>query len=257
MTVETPRRRNFLRFSLRTLLIGMVVCGVVLGIAARVHSRAQRQKQILEAAAKVGGNIRYDFECHSESRWYAVQRSLAPRLGADYVGQPLILNFPMTPPSSWREPLRAATVLQSIEYFSACCEDLKRADVEQLAKLSRLKQIHFHYNSDLPDLQPLARLQHLELLGLQSSGVTPAKLAALPQLPKLKLIDLCRSDATDEVIPLLATFPSLEELHVEGSEITAAGLAGLKPSRSLKLLHVDRTQASVQAQLPGVTISIK
>ena len=258
MSAQVPRPgRNFLRFSLRTLLVGMVVCGIVLGFAARVHSRAQRQKQILVATAKARGNIRYDFECYSESPWYAAQRWLAPKIGADYVGNVQILNFAGTAATDWRKPLAAATELQSIEYFSACCQGLEPSDIDHLGKLSRLKELHLHHHRDLPALQPLAGLQHLELLGLQVRGVTSEKLAGLERLPKLKILDLCRSDAADEIVPLLAAFPALEELHAEASKITATGLAGLSKSKSLRVLHVDDTQVSVQKDLPGVTVCLK
>ncbi|WP_254511697.1 hypothetical protein [Anatilimnocola floriformis] len=258
MPAETARPgRNFLRFSLRTLLVGMVVCGAVSGFAARVHSRAQRQKQILIDAARIGGSIRYDYECYSESPWYTAQRWLAPKIGPDYVGSVLILNFHATPPREWRKVLPAAAELQSIDHFAACCEELEASDIELLSKFTRMKQIHFHYCSEVPSLEAFGKLQQLELLSIHSSGVTSAKLAPLQQLPNFKTLDLCNSDATDEVVPLLATFTALEELHAEGSEMTAAGLAGLSKSKSLRVLCVDHTQQSVRDALTGVTVSLK
>lgn len=70
------------------------------------------------------------------------------------------------------------------------------------------------------------------------------------------MLGIAGSDATDEIIPLLATLPHLEELHVENSEITTAGLAGLKDSKSLKRLQVDSSQKGVKELLPGVEILI-
>src|SRR5262249_2064749 len=66
------------RFSLRVLLLVMLVCGGLFGFAARIHARATRQRQILAAVASAGGHVRYDFECFSESRYYAPHRWLAP-----------------------------------------------------------------------------------------------------------------------------------------------------------------------------------
>ena len=97
------------RFSLRTLLIVMATAGVLLAMAARVHSRGQRQRQILAAASEVGGDARYDFECN-KSRYYAAQRWLAPRIGADYVGQVQHLTYRAHGSPEWRQSIAAATV---------------------------------------------------------------------------------------------------------------------------------------------------
>lgn len=249
-----------LRFSLRALLLVTLFAGVLLGFAARVHSRGSRQRQVLVAAAKAGGHVRYDFECYSESPYYAVQRGLAPRIGPDLVGNVLILNFDSSSPRRWRTSLPQVTELQSIQYFSACGSGLEPEDIEHLSRLQQLKELHLQYSQDLPDLRPLANLSHLELLGVNSCrGVTAAKLQAFRSLPRLKKIDLCCSDATDEIVPLLAKFPALEEIHVEASNITAAGLVQLKSSKSLRVIHLDasQAQAEITQQLPGLRWEVK
>ena len=248
------------RFSLRSLLLFMLLAGVVLGFAARLHSRGSRQRQVLVVASKAGGRVRYDFECYSESPYYAAQRWLAPRIGPDLVGNVLILNFDSASPRRWRTSLPQVTELQSIQYFSACCSGLEPADIEQLGQLRQLKELHFQYAQDLPDLRPLANLPHLELLGVNSCRrVTATKLQALRSLPRLKKIDLCNSDAADEILPLLAEFPALEELHVEASQITATGLTQLKSSKSLRTIHLNAEQAAegIAEQLPQFSWEVK
>jgi hypothetical protein len=242
------------RFSLRTLLIVMATAGVLLAMAARVHSRGQRQRQILAAASEVGGDASYDFECN-KSRYYAAQRWLAPRIGADYVGQVQHLTYRAHGSPEWRQSIAAATELTSIEQFSACCHEIEQQDIEQFARLPALKQLSLLHVRTLPVLTPLAKLEHLEQFVLSSCHeVTAEKLRPLQQLRKLRIISLSYTDAGDELIPVLASFPALEELHVGDCEITTAGLAGLKSSRSLRTLYVDDSQIKAKETLPGVNV---
>ena len=223
----------------------MLLVGCLLGFAARVHSRGTRQRHILEQAAEVGGHIVYDFEDRlNESRWSATQRWFAPHLGADMVGNVVALEFPGTPACNWRQPVKLAAELPSVETFAACCEGLIPEDLESLARLPNLKRINLYHVHTLPNLQPLTRLSHLETLKLGGGeGATAARLAPLRNLPRLRALNLNYTDATDELIPLLCAFPALEELQVSGTEITAGGLARLRDSKTLRILYVDATQA--------------
>jgi hypothetical protein len=242
------------RFSLRTLILAMAASAMLLAVVARVHSRGHRQRQILAAAAEVGGFARYDFECYEKSRWYAGQRWLAPRIGADFVGQVLELNYRASGTPEWRQSVLDATELHSLEQFTACCHDIEQRDVEQFAKFSALKQLGLLHVRKLPNLSPLEKLVNLEEVRLSScDDVTSEKLRPLRQLPKLKVLDLRYTDAGDEIIPLLATFPALEELYVADCLITTTGLAGLKDSGSMRRLHVGDDQQAVK--LPGVEIA--
>jgi hypothetical protein len=123
-----------------------------------------------------------------------------------------------------------------------------------------MKQLGLQNSILLPDLAPLADLKQLDKLGLYSCrGVTAEKLRALRELPKLKLIDLCCTDANDDVARELANFVALEEVHAEFSGITHAGLVELAKSKSLRLVHVSREQAAegIAGQAPGITFDVK
>lgn len=254
------RWRLPLRFSLRALLAVMLLAAVLLGVGARIRSRGERQRLILKEATKAGGNVRYDFECYSESPYYAAQRWLAPRTGPDLVGNVMILNYHAATANHWRRSLDHGVKLHTIEYFSACAGGLRDQDLERLTQLRRLKQIQFQYCSQLPELTPLAQLDNLELLGLHSCReLTPAKLEPLRQLKKLKTLDLTCSDAGDPLVPLLASLPALEELHVEASSITSTGLLQLKSSRSLRTIYLNAAQNSPELaqQLPQFNWQVK
>jgi len=265
--LEQPRsaRQSFAwlrpRFSLRWLLVAMFLLAVLFGVYARLKARAERQKEILAQTAVAGGYVRYDFECWSESRWYAAQRWLAPRTGPDLVGNVLILNFdPRASQDEWTKALLASTELSTIEYMSATRPTLQPDDISHLARFKAMKQLCVNDVRAVPDLTPLAELKQLDKFGLNHcSGVTAEKLRALRDLPQLKLIDLCCSDANDAVACELAQFPALEELHAEFSGITHNGLLELGKSKSLRIVHIHGGQAAqgIAAQVKNVTFDVK
>ena len=206
------------------------------------------------AATAAGAHIEYDFEHYKDSRWYAPARWLAPRLGVNQAGNVYEFSFPGTPISSWRPIVASAAELQTIQRFEACSEDLNSQDLLQLAKFKQLKELGFNYVGDVPSLESLATLPHLERLSIHGNGLTAAKLAPLRTAPKLRVLDLAHTDASDEIIALLTTFPHLEVLHLTSSDITVTSLAGLKKSKSLKILHVDSCKQGEENLLPGVKI---
>lgn len=242
---------------MRALLVAVLFFGVFTGFAARIYHRGERQRQVLIAARAAGAHIEYDFEHYKESRWHAPARWLAPWIGADQAGNVYELSFPGTEIDHWRPIVASAAELQSITCFQACSQDLNTQDLQQLAKFKQLKELGFQHVAELPDLQPLANFAHLEDLRINCRGVTVEKLAPLRDAPKLRILGLAYTDATDEIIPLLVTFPKLEELYVTDSDIHAAGLAGLKDSKSLKILHVDPTQQEAKDLLPGVKVIVE
>lgn len=250
-----------LQFSLRLLLVVMVLCGIGLGVYARTRSRANQQREIIAELKRSGGHIRYDFECWSESPWYATQRWLEPRTGPDFVGNVLILNFDHrgTEPT-WLDALRNAIQLQSIEYVSLPRPDMSSEQVRCVAQFSALKQLGLHDARNMPDLSPLAACLQLNRLSLHSCRqVTAEKLKGLQRLPNLKLFDVCCTDAGDDVAAELAQFVALEEVHVEFSGITHDGLVALAESKSLRIVHLSREQVAngIVTLAPAITFDVK
>jgi hypothetical protein len=249
------------RFSLRMLLAAMFLFAALLGVYARLQARANRQRAIVTEAAKVGGYVRYDFECWSESPWYAVQRWLAPRTGPDLVGNVLILNFEdRGSEHEWTKALLKAIELQRIQYLSASRPDLSPTQVRHLSRLNALTQLGLNDVAELPDLSSFAALAHLDKLSLHSCrGVTAEKLHALRNLPRLLLVDVCCTDANDDVARELSNFVELEEVHVEFSSITHGGLIELAKSNSLRVVHVSREQAAhgIAELAPRITFAVK
>jgi hypothetical protein len=173
----------------------------------------------------------------------------------------LILNFDDRGEQVlWGHALRRAAAMGTIQYLSTTRPDLSQEHIEYLGDLAAMKQLGLQGLTVLPDLAPLADLQQLDKLGLHSCrGVTAEKLRALRTLPRLKLIDLCCSDAGDDVAREVAQFASLEELHVEFSKISHDGLLELSKSKTLRVVHISSEQAAagIAKIAPGITFDVK
>ncbi|MEQ8787071.1 MAG: hypothetical protein RIC55_12255 [Pirellulaceae bacterium] len=83
--------RRYLRFSLRASLGGVLLCGVVLGVAA---ARAERQRAAVAAINRLGGTVAYEEGAPEIGGWCICERrsdlrsritsSIARRIGGDY-----------------------------------------------------------------------------------------------------------------------------------------------------------------------------
>jgi hypothetical protein len=60
--METKPKRRWFRFSLRTLLVFVTIASAGFGWLGMKVRQAQRQRQVVEAIWKAGGQVFYDFE---------------------------------------------------------------------------------------------------------------------------------------------------------------------------------------------------
>jgi hypothetical protein len=83
-TAPKPRRRWW-QFSLRTLMVAMLVLGVLFGLFAIRLERARRQAAAVATIRSVGGEVFYDYEKRLIARDHAVPSKVPKRL-LDWVG---------------------------------------------------------------------------------------------------------------------------------------------------------------------------
>ena len=88
--------------------------------------------------------------------------------------------------------------------------------------------------ADLPDgaLETVASLTALTALRLDNASIGDAELAALAQLPDLRVLNLHgNSGITNSGVEALAAIPALERVYVWGTSIDAAGIETLEAAR--------------------------
>lgn len=104
--------------------------------------------------------------------------------------------------------------------------------------------------TDISDkqFQELARLKHLQSLGIWRTHTTDAGLALLARLNELETLDISQTDITDDGLKQLAEFTSIQVLVVGGDRLTDQGLDHLKRLSKLNMLCVVGNQFSLPAQ---------
>src|SRR5262245_22988051 len=96
MTATKPctiKRRRYLRFSVRTLLVIVTVVAVVLAVPVR---RAMRQREAVLAIQKLGGSLIYDYEI-TRGPETMMSAWLRRTLGDDYFHDVYLADFPDRP----------------------------------------------------------------------------------------------------------------------------------------------------------------
>jgi hypothetical protein len=246
------RRRRF-GLSLRLLMLLVLLLGGGMGWLA-YQARVQREAVAeIEAA---GGKVYYDLdsECGEDGptprkpRW---PKWLVDRLGPDYLGQVIAVEFNRSPTKQPDDGvMKRVGQLSSLEeldfgvtdpgapnYFEAC--RVTDAGLAHLRSLHRLRRLRLQFTSikgpGLVHLSGLRSLRHLEpMYDLTDEGA-----AALSSLRLLDELSIVTTNLTDDGIAHLAPLTQLKDLALNASELTEVGLARLKGWNRLTRLSLS------------------
>jgi Leucine-rich repeat (LRR) protein len=142
------------------------------------------------------------------------------------------------------------------------------ADVEPLAKLSRLRKLDLSFtlltDAGVERLKPLTGVtdlnlysveritdvaiayirgwKNLERLNLRGTDVTDTTLQYLSTFPALKSLDVSHTQVTNNGMEYLPALRTLEELRIGGNKITGSGLRWLRVLPNLRVLDLDGAQ---------------
>ena len=184
------------QFSIRSLLVMVVVAAIPCSWLAVEMKKAREQKEAVAAIEKFGAPIQYDFPWGSEPEW------LRKLLGDDFFG-----------------------------VVGACIYSTQITDAG-LAHLAGLTQLQFLYLDDtqitdagLANLAGLTRLQHFRL---SNTRITDGGLAHIAGLTQLQMLGLDNTKVTDAGLANLAGLTRLQSLSLYDTRITDAGLHTLQ-----------------------------
>jgi hypothetical protein len=185
-------RRGFFRFSVRGLLLLILVIGCGFGWLARVVRIGQVQRRAVAAIYQAGGWVMYDSEwdeAQNPSTWKPTwPKWLVDRLGVDYFGSVVFINLH---------------------------DRGTDAVLAHVGRLTHLRQLH-RPGLAVTDagLAHLGRLSELQLLSLDGTQVTDAGLAHLKGLEGLKWLKLAKTKVTDAgVRELQKALPHLQPIR--------------------------------------------
>jgi hypothetical protein len=229
--------RRFLRFSVRGLIVLVLVIGGGLGWIVR---EARIQRDAVAAIARDGGKVFYDWEWR-DGHTVPGGKPPAPSWLADLIGVDYFGHVTYAWLSSTSNPLDAV-----------------------LAHVGRLTRVQFLVASRAPvsdsGLLHLKGLTELSSLILTNTHATDAGLAHLKGLTKLSYLNLGSTQISDAGLEHLKGLTNLKWVYLDGTRITDAGLEHLKGLISLDILRLNSTQVTdagvndLKQALPSLTI---
>ncbi len=238
MRLITPKLRWF-QFSLKLLLVLMLLVSIGMSWVAVRLQRARRQKEAAECLVRLGWQIEYDCQIDEKGNFSDAkppQRGwLRSFLGDDFFDHA----------RRARVPVAYHTGLQLSEEVSEYLKDLDAA-LARIQGLSTLEELYLdtqmdfvlkiHRNARLErdcirtadvGMERIATLVNLKKLSLQGTPLTDAGVKHLERLPGLKQLDLSATRITDAALEHLMGLISLQQLKLP-DRITDEGVNKLR-----------------------------
>lgn len=263
---SVPRRRW--RFSLRGLLVLVLISAVIFAGLGWRWRRAQRQAAIVEALRKTGvAHVMYDYEVHTSDEGDLGRVTIVPQwlrrvLGEDFFSDVHDVTIgpasrvATQPPDGWKPPLGGRAVSESqcrralriaaslTQIRSLYIQDavVRQEALEQLTCWEQLSDLRID-GCDVrdEDLAPLSRAVNVRSLHLHRQPIGDAALVHLRPMRKLNALGLGLTDVTDKGLNELASFPDLEELWLFQTAVTDAGMPHVGRCPKLQFLELSAT----------------
>jgi hypothetical protein len=216
------RKRRWLRFGMRTLLVLVTLLCVWLGwLMHGVH----KQRNAVAKLEKHGARFVY-FPVFAMSPWNDIlPPSVRRRLNASL------------PSNDWKRLI--SVWVENV--------DFRDEDIDIFRDLPHLDRLRLPGTS-LTDagLSRLANLNatNLTLLDLRQTKITDAGLAEVGKVKGLEWLFLADTGITDAGLEHVAKLADLEYLSLDDTQVTDAGIVHLRSLRKLDDLSLDRTSVS-------------
>ena len=197
-----PKPRRRLQFSLRTLMVLVVIVSLPLGWLACRLNQAREQRAVIDAIHALGGSTEYD----GESGSYKEGSYPSMAFGLDSLGYP---DPPGCPAPVWLRRCLGDDFFVRIVGVRGDSD----AVLERAARLPHLSSL---------SVGPLHRRPYA------SYPVTDAGLEHLKESSQLRTVMLNQTQVTDAGLAHLRGLTQLQRLDLSGTRVTAAGVAQLQ-----------------------------
>jgi hypothetical protein len=255
------RLRTLTQFRLGSLLLGVTLFGIWLGVRANI---AKHQKIGVPEIQRCGGWVRYDFQMDSQRKPVPGAKSWVPQrilalTGLDFFHDVVEVNMvfddsgPKRVDNSRTDfdlskhiedfPRLRRLVLKSTQASDQC--------LEAASHLPYLEQICCWNARNVTDAGTthLRRLRRLTHIHITQSKITDESLRVFGAMPQLELLSLHQNHFTDRGLAYLRNLKHLKTLYVHHgtTEITDAGLAELASLQRLERLAIRQTTVTPEA----------
>ncbi len=237
--------RRYLRFSVRGLIVLVLVIGAGMGWIVR---EAHIQRDAVAAIKNAGGVVSYDWEW-SNGKSILGGKPRAPKwlvdlIGVDYLSHvtTVRLNTSSASPDAAIAHVGRLTRLQSLDFDGSSIGDAGLAHLKGLSKLSVLRLS----GTQVIDagLAHLSCLTNLSELYLGDTQVSDTGLAHLKGLTQLSIFLLYSTRVTDAGLAHLNGMTNVSVLGLQDTRISDAGLAHLRRLTKLTDLDLGATQVT-------------
>ncbi len=243
--------RRWYQFSLRTLLIGMMLVSMGAGLLGIRVQRAERQRQATVSLGRIGGQMAYD----SNDSIPLVVRDLAePSLGRDFFDSVVAADVDLRHADTTGGHLAAWRHISNLPQLKRLAVDYpqryprSRFNIGPIRRLATRKSLKIRDAASADgDLLPLEKMPALERLDLSHSQVSDAAWRHVAVVPRLQAIDASYALVSDAGAAHLARCPDLRHLVLTRGTISDSGAAALAKIASLETLVLDGTRITDEA----------
>lgn len=224
------RPRKF-RFTLRTMMLAVLVCGLLLGPLSRIQQSRKQDWQALILESNGDGDLQYAHEFNSAGKMIAGAKEPGPAWVKKFTGRHFFLNPIIFKGQCDLEVLANFNTLREVEL----------TDATEIAPLKRLRNVRvLTLHKVVEDLSPLEQMESLEELRLYCP--TKRDLQSLSSLTNLRSLTIVGSEKDFPVndLPSVASLVNLEELTTVDIRLKRCdSLKGLGKLKALSLSRVD------------------
>jgi hypothetical protein len=212
-------KRRWFQYSITSLLLLILVCGVVL---AFVVNPARRQRRAVEFVEAVGGEVFYQ----SYYTGWVTPRDMLPVGGEWYIA---VKQVELGDSAVTDTGMMHLQVLTGLEQLFLGCTQVSDVGLEHLKELTLLEKL-FLGETQISDsgLESLKGLTAMKFMDLSYTQVSDAGLTHLRTLTRLKWLDLSGTQVTDAGLAHLKSLPTLEWIGLDATQVTDAGVAELR-----------------------------
>ena len=217
------RKRRWLQFSLRSLLIFTTICAMACGWLAK---RIEMKRKEREAFCHFAPGVAYDYQIDSSSE-RKIDRNAEPP-GPKWLRQVLGDNF------------FGKVVRVDIQGGHKIGQQITDADMKFLADLPDLESVDFwHQPVTDKGVAYIATLPQLRTLLLDGTGITDVGVERLKELTELQTLGLSSTQISDAGLVSLKGLTELEALYLSNTHISDAGLMNIHDNEPLVQFVVE------------------
>ncbi|HVX11072.1 MAG TPA: hypothetical protein VHC22_07825 [Pirellulales bacterium] len=206
------RRRRWLQFSIRSLLVAMGLAALLMGLLGVPLFRLRRQIAVSERLQEAGARL----------SWEAADGTVMDRLAEKLFGD------------------KAAVHVTEVVWDRV---ELSPSDLADLEWLDHAQVIDLGWSSVNDDgMVPMRALRHLRYLNIDGATITDRGLGYLSGCRSLERLKAHGAHVTDAGLVHLANLAELENLDLSSTRITGEHLEPLLQLPALKVLNLNETQ---------------